>query len=220
MAKANRNSLTEFVERELRQSILMGKFPPGTRLNIRELSELLGTSVTPIREALMRLSAQRILEARPGQFCIPVISRTRYVEISSIRLVVETMAAEQAAMRISAKQLAVVDTLAQEYISAIRGQNYQLAVALNAQFKFATFKGSGMPTLTAIIEDLMLQVAPLFIHTITPLNAAPDTWVPINVHYTTQIVQGLRERNPELASHAIKGLIMTATSRVLPALPE
>src|SRR5690606_28249329 len=63
MSRANRNSLTQFVERQLRESILMAKFAPGEQLNIRELAETLGTSTTPIREALMRLSAQRILEA-------------------------------------------------------------------------------------------------------------------------------------------------------------
>src|SRR5690606_2031075 len=168
MSRATRDSLTQFVERQLRESILMGKFAPGTRLNIRELSEQLGTSATPIREALMRLSAQRILEARPGQFCVPVISRAKYQEISDVRLVVENMAAERAVENYSADDLKRIEGLAEQYIEAIHQGQYALAVELHAQFKFALFEASKMPTLTAIIEDLMLQVAPLFIDAISP----------------------------------------------------
>jgi len=220
MSRANRDSLTQFVERQLRESILMGKFAPGTRLNIRELSESLGTSATPIREALMRLSAQRILEARPGQFCVPVISRARYQEISDIRLVVETMAAERAVDNCTASQLTRIEEVAQQYIDAIYQGQYALAVELHAQFKLALFEASGMPTLTAIIEDLLLQVAPLFIDAISPPRVDPQTWVPTNVQYIRQIIQGLRDRNRVLVCHAVQGLIMTATRHVLPELPE
>lgn len=218
-AKANRDSLTGFAERELRQAILMGRFTPGTRLNIRELSELLGTSATPIREALMRLSAQRILQAKPGQFSIPLISRERYLEITTIRLIVETAAAEYAAAKISAEQLKTVIELGEQYKEAVRGREYQLAVELNARFKFAVFEASAMPTLTAIIEDLMLQVAPLFIHSVNP---GPDTpaWVEINVHYTEQIMLGLSEHDAQRVQHAIKGLIMMATEKILPTLKD
>lgn len=220
MSRATRDSLTQFVERQLRESILMGKFAPGTRLNIRELSEQLGTSATPIREALMRLSAQRILEARPGQFCVPVISRAKYQEISDVRLVVENMAAERAVENYSADDLKRIEGLAEQYIEAIYQGQYALAVELHAQFKFALFEASKMPTLTAIIEDLMLQVAPLFIDAISPPRVEPSTWVPTNVQYIRQIVQGLRDRNSSLVCHAVQGLIMTATRHVVPELPD
>lgn len=220
MSRANRDSLTQFVERQLRESILMGKFAPGTRLNIRELSEQLGTSATPIREALMRLSAQRILEARPGQFCVPIISRARYQEISDVRLVVENMAAERAVDNCDEEQLLRIEALGQQYIDAIHQGSYALAVEVHAQFKFALFEASNMPTLTAIIEDLLLQVAPLFIDAISPPRVEPETWVPTNVQYIRQIVQGLRDRDHRMVCHAVQGLIMTATRHTLPMLPE
>jgi DNA-binding GntR family transcriptional regulator len=50
------------VTEHLRQAILLGQLPGGTRLVQSELAELLRVSVTPIREALRELSTQGLIE--------------------------------------------------------------------------------------------------------------------------------------------------------------
>ncbi|MEM8502316.1 MAG: GntR family transcriptional regulator [Cyanobacteria bacterium P01_D01_bin.1] len=50
------------VTEHLRQAILLGKLPGGTRLVQSELAAAFNVSVTPIREALRELSAQGLIE--------------------------------------------------------------------------------------------------------------------------------------------------------------
>ncbi|MCC3263510.1 GntR family transcriptional regulator, partial [Paenibacillus polymyxa] len=45
----------------MRERILQGEFPPGTRLNERALCDLLGVSRTPLREAFRLLAAEGLV---------------------------------------------------------------------------------------------------------------------------------------------------------------
>src|SRR3546814_9744932 len=46
----------------LKQALISGHFMPGQKLTLRMLAEALGMSVTPVREAIHRLTAERALE--------------------------------------------------------------------------------------------------------------------------------------------------------------
>jgi DNA-binding GntR family transcriptional regulator len=51
---------------ELRERLRTGALAPGGRVNAKDLAEELGLSPTPVREAMARLSGERLLEERRG----------------------------------------------------------------------------------------------------------------------------------------------------------
>ncbi|CAB3665353.1 HTH-type transcriptional repressor RspR [Achromobacter animicus] len=51
----------------LRERIIQGEFPPGTRLNERALCDLLGVSRTPLREAFRLLAAEGLVQIEPNR---------------------------------------------------------------------------------------------------------------------------------------------------------
>ncbi len=57
---------------ELEQAILRGEFAPGELLNENELSERFGVSRTPVREALLNLSAAGLVELESGRGAVVV----------------------------------------------------------------------------------------------------------------------------------------------------
>lgn len=57
------NSVTEI----LRDRIVRGLMPPGSRLIEREISEMLAVSRTPVREAIKELAAEGLVELRPNR---------------------------------------------------------------------------------------------------------------------------------------------------------
>ncbi|MDD5728364.1 MAG: GntR family transcriptional regulator [Victivallales bacterium] len=63
-------SLSEAVYRKLLRGILDGKYPAGSRLREEQLCRGLGVSRTPVREALIRLAREGILEQQPRCGCI------------------------------------------------------------------------------------------------------------------------------------------------------
>jgi len=59
--------LSDEVYRRLKDFILCDVFRPPERLQIGQLSRHFGMSITPIREALIRLAAEHIIDPKPGR---------------------------------------------------------------------------------------------------------------------------------------------------------
>lgn len=76
----------------LRQAILTGTLPPGTRLSEQEIADAIGTSRQPVREAFLRLSGEGLLDIRPqrGTF----VSKIDALEVLDARFVREAVEAD------------------------------------------------------------------------------------------------------------------------------
>ncbi len=97
-----RDNFTARAYQVLREALMEGRFPPGHRFKIRELAQMLGVSMTPVREALMQLVRERALEIMPGRSIeVSRLTLAQYLELRTIRSSLEGMAAEKAATRIS-----------------------------------------------------------------------------------------------------------------------
>lgn len=73
-ATAERTNNTLKAYREIRRRILDGEMPGGSQFLEQELAELLNMSRTPVREAMIRLAEERLVEVRPrhGVRILPV----------------------------------------------------------------------------------------------------------------------------------------------------
>jgi DNA-binding GntR family transcriptional regulator len=99
----------------IRLQILNGSVAPGSRLIEVDLARDLQTSRTPIREALRRLEAEGLLEVLPHRGArVTEWSLDDLREIYDLRSVLESMAAERAAMRIDDAILAELTSLCDE----------------------------------------------------------------------------------------------------------
>ncbi|MFF1543874.1 GntR family transcriptional regulator [Streptomyces sp. NPDC058291] len=58
-----RNTLRRQIADALRDEVLAGRLQPGQEFTVKEIAEQYGVSATPVREALVDLSAQGLLEA-------------------------------------------------------------------------------------------------------------------------------------------------------------
>ena len=61
------NQVREAVYGHLKDLLLSGRFAPGERLSEPLLAQELGVSRTPVREALMRLAEEGLVELVPGR---------------------------------------------------------------------------------------------------------------------------------------------------------
>jgi DNA-binding GntR family transcriptional regulator len=82
--------LSEQAYQQLRRDILEGQIPPDTKLRVEVLSDTYGFSNTPLREALNRLAAERLVlaEERKGFRTFPV-SLDDFWDLTRYRLVIE-----------------------------------------------------------------------------------------------------------------------------------
>jgi DNA-binding GntR family transcriptional regulator len=93
--------------RHLRQKLLDGSVPPGSRLSYGSIGREIGVSATPVREAVGQLASEGFVELVP-QLGAVVRSLTRgeAVELYELREAIETFAVRRAAENMSPRQLA------------------------------------------------------------------------------------------------------------------
>lgn len=74
--KTQHISLTTQVENRLKHQLSIGALKPGARLITKNIAQELGVSITPVREALLRLVSSSALAVAPAQaFMVPGRSR-------------------------------------------------------------------------------------------------------------------------------------------------
>src|SRR5699024_4022176 len=97
----------EWVYRQLREAIMGGQFVPGRSVTLRGIATMLDVSLTPVREALRRLVAERALEAHGNRrVSVPNMTPDKLAEICAVRVALETLAAERALPAIDDARLA------------------------------------------------------------------------------------------------------------------
>lgn len=103
--KVPNETLQEKVYRSLKDSIIKNEMMPGDVLSIDSLSEELGVSPTPVREALAKLSAQGlVINARNKKARVAPITKADVREIYEVRKLIEPRATEFAAEEIASDQ--------------------------------------------------------------------------------------------------------------------
>lgn len=87
-----RASLSDIVYERLRDAILRGEIPDGSRLSQVQLAERYGVSRIPIREALRRLQAESLVVATPYHpFVVRKVSPAQVVELIDVRVALEDL---------------------------------------------------------------------------------------------------------------------------------
>src|SRR4029450_10794817 len=94
----------------LRELLTAGQLAPGDKVSPRELAAQLEVSSMPVREAVQRLAAEGALVVRPQSGArVPFMTRSRFIELTTIRIALEGMAVERAAKSASSAELATIE---------------------------------------------------------------------------------------------------------------
>jgi len=132
----NTTSMVDAAYAQLRRRILDNDWPPGHRALEHEVATELGMSRTPVREALMRLQNEGLVEVIPrhGMRVLPV-SGNDMQEIYQILTALECMAAELlAARKPSAKELQPLVDATQAMDKALRADDLDAWAAADERF--------------------------------------------------------------------------------------
>jgi len=112
---ADRVNLTGQVYEQLIEILIRGELRPGDVIVERRMAERLNASRTPIREALGRLEAEGLVYKQPGRgVTVSPFSTEAFVELLSVRQVLESEAARLAAGRIPPQRVEEIRTSLQQ----------------------------------------------------------------------------------------------------------
>ncbi|WP_306456841.1 GntR family transcriptional regulator [Paraburkholderia bryophila] len=117
-----REKSTDSVYQQLRTKILSNEFRPGMQLLERDLVSLFGVSRTPVREALVRLQKENLLQIVPRHgIRVRQVSLADIEEINQVQTSLEATAAGiVAAATLRAKDLAPFDQALQRHGAGAR----------------------------------------------------------------------------------------------------
>ncbi len=203
------DNLGSTIYQKLCEALMKGAFKPGDRLRIRDLAERLGTSVTPVRDAILRLVQDQALVLRsPRDIRVPMLTRAVYLEIRDIRVNLEGLAAERAAQQATPAQVRTLDALLARNEEAIRAHDTPLATELNQMFHFELADIADMPVLRDILRRLWLQMGPLIADV---YGGAGRTM--IDHHYP--LMDAIRRHDGPTAARAIQADILLASGPIL-----
>ncbi|MEA2007947.1 MAG: GntR family transcriptional regulator, partial [Chloroflexota bacterium] len=100
------------IYKEIRRSIVLGKFAPGEWLRLDNLAKTYNTSVTPVREALQMLAQEELVTAKPhAGFFITQVTLKELHDLLGLRKILEVAAIEKAAKRITEEQLSQLENV-------------------------------------------------------------------------------------------------------------
>lgn len=201
LGTVERSSLSAQAYQQIRKALMIGAFKPGERLSGRDLAARLGTSLTPVREALLQLVAEGVLESRTGQsIMVPTLARADYLELRDIRVEVEGLGAARAAARVDADAIARLEELHAHLVQAKSERRFDDALRWNEAFHLELARASGMPRLVRVVESLWAQSGPFlnFLYGEGDGAAAGEA-----LHGHVQVIQALKAGDPHAASEAI-----------------
>jgi DNA-binding GntR family transcriptional regulator len=169
-----RVTVKDSVYRTLRDLILDGVLAPGARLVEAELARQLGTSSTPIREALLTLAAEGLVGLSPHQGAH--VSRLAYAELEErlfMRDALEAAAIERVVRRITADELEAARAHLDEMRQAMDGGDPRAYRAAQRRSREAWLAATRYPRLSRLVLDLQDQDARLSLFLIT---SRTDRW--------------------------------------------
>lgn len=136
-------SLREHVHEELRQAIISGRFKTGAKLNERQLAADLGTSTSPLKEALRQLEAEGLVrtESRRGSYV--TFSPRQAEEMTLARAALESIIARQAAKHAPEERFNGLRAVIEEMRVAVGSGDVQELIRLNEKFHDAIHEASG-----------------------------------------------------------------------------
>lgn len=202
------------VAAELRQAILSGMYPPGTRLRQEELADRYGASRVPVREALRLLEADGLVTtvANAGAW-IASLSLDECVELYQVRERIEPLL-----LRYSLPQLddARVQRLA-ELAEQMRGTgDVEQFLALDREFHLGSYAGAGTSFLGPTVERLW-NTTQHYRRAFTRLLDEDNHRIVHDEHH--MLVAAIRDRDSEEAERILLGHIRR-TRRQLARHPE
>jgi DNA-binding GntR family transcriptional regulator len=135
IARAERHQLKDQAYLTLREAIVDLRLPPGQPLRESVLSEQLGVSKTPVREALVRLQGDGLVTIEPYRGAtVSSYDTTDLVEIYELRELLEGASARHAATSMKPEALDELRRIVTESQAALRGRKADRAQTLTALF--------------------------------------------------------------------------------------
>ncbi|OPY73692.1 MAG: putative HTH-type transcriptional regulator YdfH [Syntrophorhabdus sp. PtaU1.Bin050] len=205
------DTIRKKVYHHIREKILKGEISPRERLIETRLAREIGTSRTPVREALHSLELEKLIKSIPRVgYIVESMDQQDLEQICEIRNVIEALGARWAIEKAQKK-------LARDLTKNVSRQEQALAandpggyVELDAQFHEIIAKLSGSDRLLEMVQTLRRYMLRYRMHVVYAMDTASRS---IEGH--KEILKAVQEGNSEAAVEALQRHLRQAKEDIL-----
>lgn len=200
--KVSARSLREQAYLSIRRMVMLGEFPTGQRLAEEQLAEQLHVSRTPVREAFVRLHADRLLHRfTDGGYYVAEIDLLDLRDLYELRLTLELRGVNRAReARIEHDREALVG-IRDEWlaIQADPPEPDGSFIALDESFHVELARSSGNVALVEMLESINVRIRP-----VRTYDFLTEDRITTSISEHLLIVEALLDGEVELAAERLR----------------
>ncbi len=223
LARVKRATIKEQVVVQLRDQIVRGAWPPGSKIpSENELTRRLGVSRVSLREALQNLASIGLLESRQGGgtyvkeysgeilfnplFPMLALDRTGVLEVLEYRRIVEKGTAALVAEKATTKEIEELEAAYQEMIR--QKEDAHAFARADLDFHLALDRATGNPIVIKV-NDIIRNILSVSMDRIVLSLGVRD-----GLSYHRRILDAIKAHDPRLAESLMEEHILRTIKRL------
>ena len=188
-----RSQLSDEVAAHLRAAIMSGALRPGAFIRLDETAAKFGVSITPVREALLKLRAEGRVELQPhrGNVVLP-LTRQDMQDIFWLEATIAKQLAAAAANRITDSEINELDRINDELAAAVGSSDPTTITSIEFAFHRVFNQASGRIKLAWVLLNAARYMP-------AQVYAADPEWGAATVDHHQELIAALRRRDAAAA---------------------
>jgi DNA-binding GntR family transcriptional regulator len=205
------SDLKNWAYETIKRKILDVEVSAGDQLRIESLAQQLGISRTPVREALLKLESEGLVRAasRVG-FFVRGITKEDLHELFELREILESYAAEKAAVLVDEQDLDKLETYQKRAEKAISTGNRSAFMDMEIEIHSLILKKAGNTRLMQMIESIKD-----LIHRERVLSLQSSENIEESFKEHQQIVDAMARKDSKQAGRLMRSHILSVRKRML-----
>lgn len=214
-----RGALWDRVYAALEAALLSGRYAPGERVVLRDVADELGVSLTPVRDAVNRLVAEKVLDrggvGQGGGAVVPLLDADQFDQLMTVRAGLEPVAARAATLHATPEALAGIEASLAEMKRSVKERRTAQYLDAHYRFHFGIYALCRMPIVQDVIESAWLRCAPT-------LTLALPEYIPSLKRYPFHeaALDALRRGDGDAAAEAVRDDIESARADICALLDK
>ena len=152
----NHRTLAGAVVDRLREQILSNAYPAGTQLRQDALAASFGVSRIPVREALIQLEAEGLVQMIPHKGAmVTELTREEVNDVFDLRVLLETRLFRDSIGKLTQDDFAAIQAIQARFAAAIRERDLARWGVLNQELHAALYARAELPQTSAVVAGLL-----------------------------------------------------------------
>ncbi|MFF4357680.1 GntR family transcriptional regulator [Streptomyces sp. NPDC001604] len=207
-----RTQLPEEVAAYVRDLIISGEARPGEFLRIERIAEAVGVSQTPVREGLLALKSEGLVNLLPRRgFVVAPITPQDITDLFWAQAQLAGELAARAAEKITDAQIELLKENVKQYATAVKAGDWELIPELGLEFHREVNRAAQSHRLVLILDTITANLPGRYYAAGNPKQTGAEH---------PELLKALRKRDPELVRRLMTDHISSQGSRLIDILAE